>query len=326
MQIQQLTYVVALAEAGSFTAAAAQVGVAQPTLSKQVRVLETELGTPLFDRTRAGVVLTQAGETLLPYARRIVTDAGTARRQVRELAGLRRGRMRLGATPSLCTGLLAGALSSFRADHPGVELHVHESGSRDLERLLMDGDLDLALVIGGPGRHDPALSVSPLLREDLVVVSAADRPSPLGDVETVRVADLQGVPLVMFRAGYELREVTTAACTEAGFRPTLAIEGGEMDSVLRFVEAGLGVAVVPSMVVAGRPGLRPTALGSPRLRRTVSLAHRRGIAPPPSATAFRRVLAERLRSLPPALVGSGIEVLQVRVGLDLLDLRRRPEQ
>lgn len=318
MQLQQLAYVVALADVGRFTDAAASLGVAQPTLSQQVKVLERELGTPLFDRTRSGVVLTQAGEVLLPYARRILSDTDTARRQVRELAGLRRGRLRLGATPSLCAGLLGGALAVFRREHPDVELHVHEGGSQDLTRLLVAGDLDLALVVSGDGGQDPTLTSTPLLREDLVVVSAADQPPP-GDGSSLRVRDLADVPLVMFRQGYELREVTLAACAAAGFRPRLAVEGGEMDAVLRFVEAGLGLAVVPSTVVPGRPGLRSTPLVEPRLRRTVSLAGRRGIALPPSSIAFRRTLTDHLLDVVPA---QGQEMLPVRLDLD--ELRPRP--
>jgi DNA-binding transcriptional LysR family regulator len=319
MQMQQLAYVVALAETGHFTQAAAQLRVAQPTLSKQIRVLEAELGTPLFERGRGGTTLTQAGELLVPLARRILSDAQTARRQVRELAGLQRGRLRLGATPSLMTGLLAEALTEFRAELPDIELQVQESGSQDLVRRLLDGDLDMALLIASSKTRDATLTSTPILREDLVVVSSTDLPPPTTS-GSMPVAALRHHQLVMFREGYDLRTVTLAACRAAGFEPQLAIEGGEMDAVLRFVEAGLGLAVVPSMVLQTRQRLRKTTLTQPRLQRAVVLAHRARVAPPPAAVAFRLALMAHLEQLSSRGRSEHLEVLPVRTRLDLLDV------
>ena len=147
VQLQQLAYFVAVADAQHFTRAADQVGVAQPSLSQQVRALERELGAPLLQRTRGNVSLTDAGEALLPVARRMLADADAARRRIREVLQLDRGRVRLGATPSLCTGLLPGVLAGFHRDHPGIELAIQEGGSRDLQRGLAEGALDFALVV-----------------------------------------------------------------------------------------------------------------------------------------------------------------------------------
>jgi DNA-binding transcriptional LysR family regulator len=283
VQLQQLVYFVAVAETRHFTQAAEQVRVAQPSLSKQIKALEAELGAPLFSRARGNVTLTAAGEALLPLARRILADADTARREVAELAGLGRGRVRLGATPSLCAGLLADALALFHRDYPGVELLVEEGGSRDLVRDLARGQLDLALIILPLHSSDPALVTEEILRENLVVVSPSHA---RGRKPYMRIEDLRGRPLVMFRRGYDLRDATLGACRQAGFEPRFAVEGGEMDAVLRFVEAGLGIAVVPSMVLDGRPGLAGTPL-VPGLRRTVALAHRKDVEPTRAAQAFR---------------------------------------
>src|SRR5689334_12311796 len=258
MQLQQHAYFVAVAETRHFTRAPARARVALPSLSKQIQTLERELGAPLFSRARGNVALTPAGEALLPVARRILADVETARLDVQDLVGLRRGRVRLGATPSLCTGLLPDVLGHFRARYPGISLVVEEGGSRDLIRQLAVGSLDLALIILRPQARDPALSATPLLREDLVIASADAFPAT-----PARIADLRDVPMVMFRDGYDLRDVTVAACRAEGFEPRYAVEGGEMDAVLRFVEAGLGVAVVPSMVVADRERLHTTPLAAP---------------------------------------------------------------
>lgn len=146
MQFQQLLYFVAVAETRHFTRAAERVHVAQPSLSQQIKALERELGAELFSRARGNITLTDAGETLLPLARRILADADTARLEVQELAQLRRGRVRLGATPSICTGLLPDVLRAFHDAHPGIELLIEESGSLDLVRELARGALDLALI------------------------------------------------------------------------------------------------------------------------------------------------------------------------------------
>ncbi|NEE51928.1 LysR family transcriptional regulator, partial [Streptomyces sp. SID8455] len=147
MHFQQLTYFVAVAETLHFTRAAEAVHVSQPSLSQQIRALETELGAELFSRARGNIALTDAGEALLPLARRILADAETARHEVQELVQLRSGRVRLGATPSLCTGLLPDVLRAFHDRHPGVRLLLEEGGSHDLVRQLARGALDLALVV-----------------------------------------------------------------------------------------------------------------------------------------------------------------------------------
>jgi len=304
MQLQQLSYFAAVAEVRHFTRAAETLRVAQPSLSKQIRALENELGAPLFSRARGNITLTPAGEALLPLARRILADVETARREIQDLTGLRRGRVRLGATPSLFAGLLADALARFRARYPGIELRVEEGGSRDLVRDLARGHLDLAVIILPLQSTDPALETMPILREDLVVVSP---PSDAPRRPYVRIQDLRHRPLVMFRPGYDLREATLAACRRAGFEPRFAVEGGEMDAVLRFAEAGIGAAVVPSMVLAGRPGLVGTPLAPPGLQRTIALAHRKDVHPTHAARAFQESLlgfltdAEAGGGLPPGV-------------------------
>jgi DNA-binding transcriptional LysR family regulator len=284
-----------VAQTRHFTQAAAVVGVTQPALSKQIHNLEADLGAPLFTRVRGNIALTPAGEALLPIATRILADLETARREVREIAGVQRGRVRIGAIPSLCTSLVPQVLRQFRAAHPSIELRVEEGGSGDLIRALRHGELELALIVRPTQGIDPALRAEPILRERLVVASVDPLPatSPQG---TVRIADLRDVPLVMFRTGYDLREARLQACRQAGFEPTFAVEGGEMDAVLSFVEAGLGVAVVPGTVISGRRHLRATPLAPPGVLRTVALAHRREAVLTHAAQALRDSLLAYLHT------------------------------
>ncbi|MDG4780368.1 LysR family transcriptional regulator [Micromonospora sp. WMMD961] len=295
MQLHQLRYFVAVAEVRHFTQAADIVGITQPSLSKQIHALEADLGAPLFERLRGNIALTAAGEVLLPLATRILADVETATREVQELAGLRRGRVRLGATPSLATSLAPPVLRRFRDAHPTIDLRVEEGGSQDLVRDLLRGDLDLALIIMPAQGADPGLRVDPILRESLVVASVDEVPtaSPTGEL---RITDLRDQPMVMFREGYDLRDATIQACRDAGFEPSFAVDGGEMDAVLSFVEAGLGIALVPGIVLARRPGVRITPLAPPGVRRTIAVARRRDIVPTHAGRELRRILLDYIQS------------------------------
>jgi DNA-binding transcriptional LysR family regulator len=275
VQLHQLRYFVAVADTRHFTH-------------------EADLGAPLFERVRGNITLTAAGEALLPLARRVVADVETARREVQELVGLRRGRVRLGATPSMCVSLVPQLLRRFRDAYPRIDLIVEEGGSQDLVRDLTRGGLDLAMIVLPGEGTDPALRAEPILRESLVVASVEPLPGALPGAP-LHITDLRDHPMVMFRVGYDLRDATLDACRRAGFVPSFAVEGGEMDAVLSFVEAGLGVALVPGIVVAGRPRLRATPLAPPGVQRTIALAHRRDVVPTNAAQALGETLRTYLR-------------------------------
>jgi DNA-binding transcriptional LysR family regulator len=289
VQLQQLRYFLAVAETRHFTQAADNLGVAQPTLSKQIHTLEASLGAPLFERIRGAVALTGAGEALLPLAKRMVADADAAHEAVQDIVGLRRGEVRLGATPSLCSSLVPEVLRTFRSQHPEIQLYVNEGSSQDLIENLHAHTLDLALIVQPSQGVDETLQAAPVLRESLVVASVLDGPPPTPYSE-IALSELEHTPLVMFRAGYDIRGVTLEACRMAGFTPKFAVEGGEMDAVLAFVEAGLGVALVPSMVLVNRPLLRATPLAPPGMQRTIALAHRKRSVLPHAAEALRATL------------------------------------
>jgi DNA-binding transcriptional LysR family regulator len=299
VRLDQLRSFEAVARLGNFTRAAEELFIAQPSLSRQIGALEAELGTALFRRAPAGVTLTAAGEVLLPVARRMIADARSARDQLDELAGLRRGRVRLGAPPTLCVSLVADVLAAYRAAHPGVELHITEAGSRSLVDSLDEGALDLALVVTrGEQASAPSTELIPLLSEELVVISAAGAgEGSLRPQSEVTLAQLATMPQVAFSRSYDLRVATDAAFAAAGLTPAVAVEGAEMDAVLRFVERGIGVAVVPAMVVIDRPGLRSTRLVRPQLSRTVNLARRTDVAPSPAAAAMQQLVFETVDRL-----------------------------
>lgn len=290
VQLRQLAYFVEVADWRHFTRAALELGVTQPTLSKQIRALERSVGSPLFRRGHGAVELTSAGEALLPHARRMLIDADNAFRAVGEVAELRRGRVRLGATPSTLAGILPQVLMEYHRSHPAIELEIHEAGSRVLSAELKNGQIDLAVLIAPQSRTDDEIASTVVLTERLLLVSPPDSDLP----EAVDITALADLPLVMFREGYDLRDVTLRACAAAGFEPRFSVEGGEMGSVLRFVEAGLGHAVVPEIAIRSGTNLRTTRITDPPLERHIAVAHRTPDSLPLAAQEFRRKLIDQL--------------------------------
>ena len=295
MNLEQLRGFVEVARTGHFTRAAEELHLAQPSLSRQITALERDLGTPLITRDRSGSTLTAAGEALLPLARRMLADAETVRHELAELAGLRRGRVRLGATPTLCISLVAEVLTAFHAAHPSIELHLSEHGSRQLLDQLGAGELDLALITTSDPAAVERLAVSPLLVEELVVVSSAAAP-PLTERASITLAEAAALPQIVFSSTYDVRAVTDAAFEAAGLTPQVVLEGAEMDAVLRFVERGLGVAVVPAMVLHDRSQLRSVRLREPKLSRTISLARPRDVEPTAAVAVMQRTVAATART------------------------------
>lgn len=293
MQPQQLAYVVAVAEHRHFTRAAEALDVAQPSLSASIRALEAELGAPLFHRARGNVTPTPAGEALLPIAKRVLADIEAARQEVSALVRLRGGRVRLGATPSLCTGLLPAVLADFRRRYPGVTVALREGGSRDLVRALDDGDLDLALVILPLPAREQSLVTQPLLREELVLATATELFGP-PSAGPVPMSALDGIGLLTFRRGYDLRTALEAACRAAGVQPWLVVEGGELDAMVALAEAGVGACLLPTSVAQGAR-LISYRLDAEQMTRTVGLAQRKGHAAMGAVRALRETLDDHLR-------------------------------
>jgi DNA-binding transcriptional LysR family regulator len=290
MQLQQLAYAVAVAEEHHFTRAAARLHVAQPSLSRQVRLLEGELGVELFHRGpgQSRVELTPEGEMLMPFIRRVLADVAATTSEAKSLAGLTSGRLSIGATPSLATRFLPGALAQFHARYPGIELFVVEAGSRQLVPRVAEGELDLALVVLPVA--DPLVATTEMFEDRLVLAVAPDH--PLAERRRIRVTSLAGLPLVMFREGYDLRASTMAACRQAGVEPQLITQGGEMDGVLAMVAAGIGAAVVPDIAVPTDGSLRSLTFVNPGLSRTIALARRRDRPLSRPAQALSAILAD----------------------------------
>jgi DNA-binding transcriptional LysR family regulator len=278
MELRHLRYFAAVAETLSFTQAAADCGVAQSALSQQIARLEKDVGAELFTRSSRQVRLTEAGAVLLPWARRLLADAGHAQADVAALAGLRRGRLRLGVIQTAGGAVdLAAVLGDYHARHPGIELSVSYDTSTALLAAVLDGALDLALVGLGAERLPAGLDHRVLDEDRLVAVVSARH--PLAARRQVDLAELSGDELIWFSRGTGLRGAVEAACARAGLTPAPRLEVGMIGEMVRLAAHGLGVAIVPGRSVAAPAdappaGARVLRLTDPQAVHRVALAHR----------------------------------------------------
>ncbi len=290
MELHHLRYFEAVARHGHVTQASRELHIAQPSLSKQIQVLEAELGVALFNRVGRRIELTDAGELLLPYARRILRVVEDARAALQERANLEHGHVSVGAPPTVGTQLLPQALADFNQRYRSIELELHEAGGSSLVQLLAEGAVDLAVVplpVAG-------VEVAELFTEELVVVVRPEH--PLASQKRVVARDLETEGFVLFPVGYELRDRTLQLCRNAGFEPRIVLDGAEMDTVLRLAAVGLGVAVVPRLALEGVEALVGVSIQDARLVRTLGLIWHPERHLSPAATALRSFLLERLRS------------------------------
>ena len=291
MELRHLRYFEAVARHSHVTRAAAELHIAQPALSKQISQLEQELGVALFDRVGRNVRLTEAGEALLPHARAAMTQVEAARAEMAERIGLRRGRASIGTPPTVGTQLLPTVLAAFNKRYPGIELRLHEAGVQTLLDLLETGLTDVAVVTLPV--EDEHLTVVPLFTEEMVIAVWKDH--PLANRTTVQIGDLKDEPWVLSPENYELREATLNACQTAGFSPRVVLDGGETDTLLRFVVAGIGVALVPRLAVQNTSDLVALPVSDQKLQRSLGLVWRGDRAASPAARAMREFLVEELK-------------------------------
>lgn len=291
MELRQLTSFVKVAELGSMTQAAEALHIVQPALSRQIKLLEREVGLELFVRGARGMRLTQAGEVLYQHARRILNGVEVADQALSRLKGLTAGRVALGVVPSLTFGLLPPVLVRFRQRYPGIQIQVFEQRSSVLPEDVTAGRCDLA-VLALP-EDLPGLFAEPLYREPVVLVLPPDH--RLAGRAQVDLTALIEENWLLPAPGNSLRRAVEAACRQVGFGPRLAVQLDGLGPLKQLVQAGLGIAALPPATVEpeARLGLVSLAAPSPRIPdRQIGLIHRRAEPLSPAAEALRGIIAE----------------------------------
>ena len=274
MDLRQLEYFVRVAELGSFTRASIALDIAQPALSRQVRLLEVELRQNLLVRNGRGATPTEAGKLLLEHARGILHQVERAREELGRVRGALAGRVAIGLPPSLARVLTVPLTRAFRQQMPDAQLSISEGLSAAMQEWLVNGRLDIAVLYNA--QPAAGIEVTPLLEEDLMLVQL--RPSGLQEdppPSPLPLRDVAKLPLVIPSRPNALRMVVESEMAAIGCRPTIALEIDGVSAILDLVADGAGSAILSRNAVAS--SIKPSAftvraIGEPPLRTRLSLA------------------------------------------------------
>ncbi|MCD9624489.1 LysR family transcriptional regulator [Rhabdothermincola salaria] len=308
--VPQLTYLVAVAEAPTFAAAAAAVGVTTSALSQGLAELERRVGVSLFERVGRRQVLREEAAEVLAYARRVVADTGDLARWAAAVRSGASGRLRVGMIDAAAVHHCADPLRAFRRSHPEVDLRLRVAPSGELLEQLASGALDLAVVVEPP-ELDPALEVEVLLEEPLVVVPAEGlsaapgdrrRSDPDGEGSDDGDAEGGGVtdpaswgPWVLFPAGSHTRAVVEAALRARGAPVEVVAESHQPEVLREMARLGVGWTVLPELQAREGPRRRRPS-GEPEVlaTRRLVIARRAGRVTNPAADTLANALRSAL--------------------------------
>ncbi|WP_310565650.1 LysR substrate-binding domain-containing protein [Hydrogenophaga sp.] len=273
MDLKQLEYFVRVAELGSFTKAALALDVAQPALSRQVRLLEVELRQNLLIRNGRGATPTEAGRLLLEHGRGILHQVERAREELGRVRGALAGRVAIGLPPSLARVLAVPLTRAFREQLPEARLSITESLSTTMQEWLVTGRLDIAVLYNA--QPSPDIEITPLQDEELLLVEPrapglAEEPPP----PPVALTEVAGLPLVIPSRPNAIRMYVEAEMAAVGVRPMVALEIDGVSAILDLVADGAGAALLSRNAVARsiRPSAYRTRTIQPPLRTRLSLA------------------------------------------------------
>jgi DNA-binding transcriptional LysR family regulator len=250
LDVRRLRVLREVAAHGSFSAAAEALSYTQSAVSQQIAALEREAGSRLVERSARGVRLTDAGRALVSHADAILARLADAEQELRAIAGLRGGRLRLAAFPSACSTLAPLAVARFRERHPGVDLSLHPAEPDEGERLLRAGEVDIALSIETTfaARHADDVDRVALLDDPMYIM--LPRGHPMAGRARLRLADLAEDPWMIGTAGHcPDASIFLRACQAAGFEPSIAFNLDDYNAIQGFVAAGMGVSFIPDLAL-----------------------------------------------------------------------------
>jgi LysR family hydrogen peroxide-inducible transcriptional activator len=294
MEIHQLRYFVAVADEGNFSRAAAKVRVAQPSLSQQIRKLEAEVGQPLFDRLPRSVVLTEAGRCLLEYARQILASIGDARRCVDELKGKIAGDVAVGAIPTIAPYVLPELVVRFQNHYSEVKLEIVEDVTDGITRRIEAGELDVALA--STCQQSPTLRRERLGNEPLLALVPEGH--SLAKKTLIELDDLKSERFLLLHEMHCLSQQVNHLLEARRLRPEIALAGSQLSTIANMVAAGIGISIVPEMMVKHQavPGCVSLPFAPPVPERELNLLYNPLRFQSKAAAAFRQEAAAAFSS------------------------------
>jgi DNA-binding transcriptional LysR family regulator len=295
MEITQLEFFLMVVEQGSFSKAALRVYRTQPAVSIAIRRLEEEIGAPLFDRSQKTPTLTEAGELVYDYARRILALRDQAQNVVAELRSLKRGRVRIGANESTSLYILPHLILEYREQHPNVKVEIFRQVSERLPREVLDRNVNFALLAFEPVDRD--LESFPILQDELVLIMSPD--DPLAKRESLKIEELGDQSFVAHNVKTASRNKVVETFEQHHTPLNITLELATVETIKRFVQLKIGLAFVPRMCVAEeleRGTLVTVPVPELSYFRTLWVTHRRNVTHSHAAAAFLEVLRERART------------------------------
>lgn len=268
MDLKQIEYFVNVAERRSFSRAAEALDVAQPTLSRQVRLLELELGQHLLYRNGRGAEPTEAGLRFLGHARGLLALADRAREDLMSLRASPSGKVVVGLPPRIARVLTPPLVAAFRQNYPQAAITVAEGLSAQMREWLLSGRVDLALLYDPPAT--PQLATESLLREDLVLVAPRDRQPPLP--ERVSVAELANYPLTLPSLPNAIRTLVEGVCRRHGVRLNVVTEVDAVQTIVELATQGQTCAILPRSAGVDDSHLAVCRIDTPVIRNQLVLA------------------------------------------------------
>lgn len=299
MDLRQLEMFKSVAEQGSFTAAAKRMHVSQSAISRQVKLLEDELGGPLLHRGARGVTLTASGELLLSLAHRLNRDVKDVVAQIAETHDLLRGSLTIAGGMTVCLHVLPEALREYKKQYKGVDLRVVTGRNASILALIRGHEVDLALLTLPIVDRD--LEVVPVLKEEMVVVTAKSH--PLAGRRNVDVKTLASHPQILYEQGSNTRRVQDELFAQTEQPLNVAMETENVEIIKAMVRAGLGITLIPYAAIARevRTGrLAITRVRGRRLYRQAGWVYLKSDYVPPPVSAMIELfdsMKDRFRSV-----------------------------
>jgi DNA-binding transcriptional LysR family regulator len=289
MELRTLRAFVEVVRQGGFSQAAKVVFATQSTVSKAVKQLEDEIGTPLLDRIGHRSTLTAVGEVVYRRALVMLAERDDLVAELDELRGLKRGILRLGLPPVGSNTLFAPLFAIYRQRYPGIDIRLVEHGSGQLEEILLSGEIELAASLL-PASED--FEWQAVRSEPLTALLPADH--ALARKTFTDLAELKALPFILFERGFALNRIILDACKRRGFEPAVAARSSQIDFIVELAAAGLGVAFLPRMIAEqrGHPAVRQVLLVEAQTEWHIAMMWRRGAFLSHAAKAWLAIVRE----------------------------------
>ncbi|MED0672267.1 LysR family transcriptional regulator [Aneurinibacillus aneurinilyticus] len=241
MELRQLEYFRSVCQELHFTRAAEKIGISQPSLSQQIRLLEHEIGTPLFDRIGKKTALTESGRLLLKYTQNIFHELEQAQAAIKELNGLQRGSISIGTLLTVENYLIPPTLLNFHRLYPAIKISVLGLRTGDIRKNLLENKLDIGIVF--LPMEDSELETISLYKEELAL--AVPNGHSLEGEDAVDLEVLRTIPSILLPETYFVRQLINKSCSNLGFLPQPIFEITTMESLINMVVKGVGVTILP---------------------------------------------------------------------------------